>query len=443
MATFDANPPAGTRDFLPQAMAQREEVFATVRTTFRRHGFQPMDTPAFERLDTLMGKYGDEGDQLIFKILRRGLEDDADHQELADLALRYDLTVPMARFMARHGGVLGTPFKRYAIAPVWRADRPQKGRFREFVQCDVDTIGSDSMAADADTLLAVTEALDALGLQGWTVHLNSRRVLRGLVAAWGIPAAQEATTLVAIDKLDKVGVDGVAGELRERGIAADAVDALVADLGDGEPLTPVLADAVRERLGGNDLGAAGLAEVDAVLSLVAPNLAASGRIAFSPMLARGLTYYTGPIFEIQHDGLGASIAGGGRYDGLVGMFSGQEVPATGGSLGLERVLLLLDEASDAAAPDVLVTVFDADGRADAMAMATSLRRAGIATDVFVADGRMKRQFKYADRRGVRFAVIRGSEERAAGTVGVKDLASGEQSTVEFADLVSHLQRALA
>lgn len=439
---LDTNPPSGTRDFLPNEAARRHRATEVIREVFETYGFAGMDTPAYERLETLMGKYGEEGDQLIFRIQARGeklleaLAADAGPDALADHALRYDLTVPLARYVAAHGGQLGEPFKRYAIAPVWRADRPGHGRYREFLQCDVDVVGSDSLVADAEVVLAVTEVLDALGLDGFTVRLNSRRALRGLVEAYGIPEELEGTALVAVDKLDKIGVEGVADELRDRGVAPDAVDALATDLA-AEDHAAVL----RERIASTERGAAGLAEVDTVLDLVRPNRA-GGDVAFDPVLARGLSYYTGPVFEVAHASLGASLAGGGRYDDLVGMFSNRDIPATGGSLGIERIMLLLEQQEDAgaSAPPVLVTVFDPALRGDAVALATRLRREGaIPTDLYVADGRVGKQLRYADRRGARFALIRGDREVEAGVVAVKELATGEQTEVAEAELVGWLR----
>jgi histidyl-tRNA synthetase len=428
MATIDANPASGTRDLLPDDVTRRERAFATIRSTFDAHGFAPLETPAFERLEVLTGKYGEEGDQLIFKILRRG-----DHEASgdADLALRYDLTVPLARVAARYGSQLPTPFKRYQIAPVWRADRPGKGRYREFYQCDVDTIGSDSLTADAATLVAVTDALQALGLDGFRVQLNSRKALRGLVESYGIPHEQEGEALVALDKLDKIGLDSVARELGERGIAAEAITALEQDLAAADP-----AAAVRARLERSTTGVTGLAEVDRVLDLVGDAVP----VTYAPVLARGLSYYTGPVFEVVHDGLDATIAAGGRYDGLIGMFQANDVPATGGSLGLERILLLVEAAEQAdagpAGPEVLVTVMDEDGAADAVALAGRIRAAGHTVEPYSGGGRLKlaKQLKYADRRGVRVAVIRGADERAAATVTCKALVTGEQRTVPLADL---------
>ena len=440
MARINADPASGTRDLLPEEVVRRERAFATIRDVFTRHGFDPLDTPAFERLEVLTGKYGDEGDQLIFKILRRG-EHEATGE--ADLALRYDLTVPLARVVARYGSQLPTPFKRFHIAPVWRADRPGKGRYREFFQCDVDTVGSDSVLADAETITAVCDALDALGLSGFRVQLNSRQALRGLVEAYGVPEPLETDALVALDKLDKVGADGVADELVDRGLPRPAIATLVDDLGSGQ-----LEERVRDRLAGTERGAAGLAEVDRVLHV----LGGGPPVQYAPLLARGLSYYTGPVFEVVHDELDVTIAAGGRYDGLVGMFSGQDIPATGGSLGIERILLLLAEQdAPPAGPDVLVTVMDvergsepgAEAAADALAIAQRLRAAGLATDLWVGSGRLGKQLKHADRRGAAYAVIRGGDERAAGTVAVKDLASGDQASIDEDQLVAHLTDRLA
>jgi histidyl-tRNA synthetase len=415
-------------------VSRRERAFVTIRAAFDAHGFEPLATPAFERLEVLTGKYGEEGDQLIFKILRRG-EHEATGE--ADLALRYDLTVPLARVVARYGSQLAMPFKRYHIAPVWRADRPGKGRYREFFQCDVDTVGSDSLVADAATLQAVADVLDRLGLSGFRIQLNSRKALHGLIEAYGVPEELEGSALVALDKLDKIGADKVAAELVERGVPSSAVETLAADLG-AEDLT----DRVRERLAGTERGRDGLAEVDRVLELVGD--VPGGAVGFAPVLARGLTYYTGPVFEVVHDGLRATIAAGGPYDGLIGMFQGQDGPASGGSLGIGRILLLLEQQEQSAShgPDVMVTVMDDDAAADALALAQRLRGHGFTADVYAGGGKLGKQFKHADRRAARVALIRGADERAAGTVAVKELASGEQTTVAEADLADHLGRLL-
>ena len=430
--SIDVNPPSGTRDLFAADVRLRRRTFAAVQTVFEAHGFEPLDTPAFERLEVLSGKYGEEGEQLIFRILRRG-EQAATGE--ADLALRYDLTVPLARVVARYGSQLPVPFKRYQIANVWRADRPGRGRFREFTQCDIDIAGSSSPVADASVLLAVLDALDALGLGDVAVHLNDRDALHGLVAAYGIPEALGASALTALDKVAKIGPDGVAAELRERGVPAAAVDALHADL-----VGPAATEALTARIGGEDRGRAGLDRVTALRGLLPDDAAA--RVVADPVLARGLGYYTGPVFEVVHPALDASIAAGGRYDGLVGMFAGGDVPAVGGSLGLERILLVLAEraaeAAAAEAPDVLVTLLDPSDAADVLAVAQRLRATGVRVDVWAGEGRLGKQLRHADRRGIPFALVRGAEERAAGSVTLKALATGEQTTVAEADAPGRL-----
>lgn len=434
MTSISTDPASGTRDFLPEDMAVRRQVFTTIQQVFEAHGFAPLDTPSFERLEVLTGKYGEEGDQLMFKILKRGAHEASGE---ADMALRYDLTVPLARVVARYGSQLVMPFKRYHVAPVWRADRPGHGRYREFFQCDVDVVGSDSLVADADAIATATDALDALGLGGFRVQLNSRKALRGLVQAYGIDVAQESDALISLDKLDKVGIDGVTEELATRGIPKAAIDLLGADLASED-----LESAVRERLEATAAGRAGLAEVDRVLALLDGHVA-GGTIGWAPVLARGLSYYTGPVFEVVHDGLDTTITGGGRYDGLVGMFSGSDVPATGASLGIERILLLLaQQARDPDGPDVVVTIMDDDTAGDAMVLAAIVRDAGFSADLWVGTGKFGKQLKYADRRGARVAVIVGARELEAGTVAIKDLASGDQVSVDRGALVDHLRTIL-
>jgi len=443
MPAPDVSPPSGTRDLFPADVLLRRRTFRAVQEAFERHGFEPFDTPAFERLEVLTGKYGEEGEQLIFRILRRG--DHAASGE-ADLALRYDLTVPLARLVARYGSQLPMPFKRYQIANVWRADRPGRGRFREFTQCDIDIAGSASPVADASVVLAIVDALAALGLPGTTVHLNDRDVLHGLVAAYGIPEALANSALTALDKLARIGPDGVARELAGRGVAADAVAQLLADLTAADPDAAIVA-----RVGSDARGREGLDRVAALLALLPQG--GDADVVHDPVLARGLGYYTGMVFEVTHPALEASIAGGGRYDGLVGMFGAEPVPAVGGSLGLERILLILAEQAAGRAgdgegsvepgPDVLATVLDPADAADVLAVAGRLRAAGLTVDVFAGEGRMKKQFRHADRRRARFVLVRGDSERAAASVTLKELATGEQTTLPEVDAARFLLESLA
>jgi histidyl-tRNA synthetase len=333
------------------------------------------------------------------------------------------------------------PFKRYQIANVWRADRPGRGRYREFTQCDIDIAGATSLVADASVVIAIVDALRALGLEGTTVHVNDRDVLHGLISAYGIPEALGGSALTALDKLAKIGADGVAEELRGRGVDASAVALLHADLTASDPSAAII-----DRVRSDERGRAGLGRVVELLGLVPQDVGAT--VVHDPVLARGLGYYTGIVFEVTHPALEASIAGGGRYDGLIGMFGDDPVPAVGGSLGLERILLILAEQSgdaDAhvdAGPDVLATVLDPVDAADILAVASRLRSAGIGVDVFVGEGRMKKQFRHADRRGARFVLVRGESERAAASVTLKELATGEQTTLPEADAVRFLIEAL-
>ena len=428
-------PPSGSRDFLPQELRRRERALARVARTFALHGFEPVATPAFERIDTLSGKYGEEGDKLIFRILKRGPRAAAGE---ADLALRYDLTVPGARVYAHRRGELPRVFKRYQIGPVWRGERPGKGRFREFTQCDVDIFGAESRLADVAVIVALAAALDALGVHGATVRLNSRAVLAATMESYGVPSGMRAGALTSLDKLDKIGVDGVAEELRERGVPYDAADALRRDVGGGE-----FAAALRRRLADSSGGAAGLAEVDAVLERAAPRLSGGARIVFDPALARGLDYYTGPIFEFAAEGGGASIAGGGRYDDLCGQFVKDRVPVCGGSLGIERILSLLEVGEAAAEPRVYVAVWDDEGAGRALDLAAEIRAAGVAAETDLTGARLGRQFKTADERGCRFVVVEGPDEIAAGAVALKDLADGSQSRAPREAVAAEVARRLA
>ncbi|HYZ57290.1 MAG TPA: histidine--tRNA ligase [Streptosporangiaceae bacterium] len=436
MASQQFEPPSGTRDFLAADLRVREHVFATIRDVFERYGFEPLQTPAFERLETLMGKYGDEGDKLIFKILRRG-EHEASGE--ADLALRYDMTVPLARVVAAYGSQLPAPYKRYAMGPVWRADRPGRGRFREFAQCDVDVVGSTSPLADAEVVCAVADALTAVGVADFSILVNSRRALAGLLDVYGVPAEVGGGVLITLDKLDKQAPGEVIRELVEvRSLDPDTAKSLVTDL-----TAPDAVDRVREILAGADEGRAGLAEVDRLVELAAP-VVGQQRITFTPRLVRGLDYYTGVIFEVVADGMPGSIASGGRYDYLIAALGGPEVPACGGSLGVERIIGLLGgDAVTALRLDVAVTVMDEDSARDAMDFSARLRRAGLRTEIYLGSSRkLATQLKWAANRRARFALIYGQQERSAGMITVRDMDSGEQDQIVPEHLAAHLHARL-
>ncbi len=328
------DPPSGTRDFLAAEYAKRERAFGVLRSVFASYGFEPLQTPAFERLDVLLGKYGDEADKLVFKILRRG-EHEASGE--ADLALRYDMTVPLARVAAAYGSQLPTPYKRYAMGSVWRADRPGRGRFREFTQCDIDTLGSASPLADAEVLCVHHDALAALGLTDFTILINSRQVLSGLLEVFAVPPELGAGVLTSLDKLDKLSPPAVIEEIAGRGLAEQAAAELVTTM-TAEDAT----DRIRMALKPSETGMAGLEEVDLLVSLAGAQVP-PGRVTFEPRMVRGLSYYTGPIWELTAAGVPGSLGGGGRYDQLIAQLGGPDVPATGSSLGIERVLMLLPD----------------------------------------------------------------------------------------------------
>ncbi|HSR85268.1 MAG TPA: histidine--tRNA ligase [Streptosporangiaceae bacterium] len=429
------DPPSGTRDLLAADVERREHAFAVIRSVFTRYGFEPLQTPAFERLDVLLGKYGEESDKLVFKILRRG-EHEATGE--ADLALRYDMTVPLARVAAAYGSQLPTPYKRYAMGLVWRADRPGKDRYREFVQCDLDTLGSLSLLADAETLSAQHDALAELGLQDFTVLLNSRRVLAGLLGAFGIGADKGAGVLTSLDKLDKLPAGEVVAELTGRGLPVEQACELVTTL-----TAPDSVERVRVALTKTDEGTAGLDEVDTVLSLLGGQVPA-GRVVFTPRMVRGLSYYTGPIWEVVAAGVAGSIGSGGRYDNLIAQLGGPDVPATGASLGVERVLALLPgpETDQLRRLDVAVTVMRPDLAMQSFALAAAARRASLRASVYLgSSSKLGRQLKWASDSGARWAVIYGEREHEAGVTTVRDMRSGVQTQVPTADLGDFLVRA--
>lgn len=432
--------PKGTRDLLPSDLVPRQAAVDTLVTTFQRFGFEPLETPAFERIDTLTGKYGEEGDQLIFKILKRGAKAASGE---ADLALRYDLTVPLARVVAMYPQ-LPRPFKRYQVQPVWRADKPQKGRYREFTQCDVDVVGSTSPLVEVELLSMVDGVFRALGFTDHRVRVNHRQVLSGLIRASGVPEALEVTAIVAIDKLDKIGEEGVRAELSQREVPQGAIDTLMPSLGlSGAP--QALLTELSGRLKGDEQGLAGVQNLrDIFEGLEAAG--AADRVALDPFLARGLSYYTGAVFETVLEGLGSSVGGGGRYDELIGMFLGRPVPACGTSFGLDRILLVMEErgmlAGARSAVDVLITLYSDDQRAAALGLATELRTAGLRVDLYPEGGRLGQQFKYADQKGIRLAAVLGPDEIVAGTVTLKDLATREQSTVSRGEAAASVRAAL-
>jgi len=415
------------RDFLPEDVRRREYVIGIIKRVYERYGFEPLETPAVENLETLLGKYGDEGNQLIFKILKRG-----EHEKTgeADLALRYDLTVPLARVVAQHQAKLPRLFKRYQIQPVWRADRPARGRFREFFQCDVDSLGSTAPVIEAELCAAVADAMTALGFSEFQIRINHRHLLSAVLKQAGFPADREAETLVVLDKLDKIGEAGVVKEWAAKGLGEEQrlVEAARA-LRTGLSTLDDVARFVESDPGGR----AAVENLQRIFELLR-GTSAGPRLAFDGTLARGLSYYTGAIMEVNVADLAGSLGGGGRYDHLVGMFLGQNIPACGFSLGLERILVVMTErgmfpATLAASPaDVMVATFDAAAAADALRVADALRADGLRVLVYPDADKIGKQIKYADGRGIPFVALLGDDEIKAGTVTVKNLAAQTQQT---------------
>ncbi|MCB0041727.1 MAG: histidine--tRNA ligase [Caldilinea sp.] len=444
MAKINTEPLSGMRDFLPLDVLRRDYVTETVKRVYQRYGFEPLETPTMERLTTLLGKYGDEGDQLIFRVLKRGekleraLADAPTENSVSDAGMRYDLTVPLARVFAEYRSKLPRFFKRYQMQPVYRADRPAKGRYREFFQCDVDVVGSTSPTVEAEVIAAGAEVLQELGFQGragFAIRLNHRMILRGLMEVAGVPHDLEGAALVAIDKLDKIGLEGVRKELDARGVPAAAAESLLGAMAAAPAENDETLAWLDSLLASSELGSRGVAELKQVMALSAGGPAAE-HLRIDPYLARGLSYYTGPIFEIEFPGLSGSGGGGGRYDDLIGMFSGQTIPACGFSLGLERIILIMEERGMfperlSTQPQVLVTMFDDSTVAASLALARRLRAAGLRVDVYPDNDRYGKQFKYAEERSIRYAALLSPREQEAGVVAVKDLVTGEQ--VEIAD----------
>lgn len=451
------------RDFLPEDVRRREYVIGIIKQVYERYGFEPLETPAVENIETLMGKYGEEGNQLIFKILKRGVHESTGE---ADLALRYDLTVPLARVVAEYRDKLPKFFKRYQIQPVWRADRPARGRFREFYQCDVDILGSRSMLVEAEICAAASEVLTKLGFDDFAIRLNHRHALTGVLQAAGVPGDKHDAALVSLDKLDKIGRAGVEKEFSERGIETAAGTNLLdffgelssldhaAEIAAGEDsvekraaLNAAILGRLVEFVGDNELGARGVDELRSIMKF-ADAEGIGSRIEIDPSLARGLSYYTGAIMEMNVRDLAGSLGGGGRYDNLVGMFLGDAVPACGFSLGLERIIVVMTErgmfpeALVSSPADVMVSIWNEESVAESIALAQELRSAGFRVDLYPEADKLGKQFKHASARGIPFVAVMGDEERTRGEVSIKDMRSGAQRSVKREDLAATLRESL-
>ncbi len=435
-----ARVPRGMRDILPQQMIKRQYVMDTVREIFERFGFEPLQTPALELKETLLGKYGADAEKLIYY---------AQHsQGSEELALRYDLSVSLCRVAAMYQD-LPKPFKRYQIAPVWRAERPQKGRYREFYQCDVDIVGSASMLADAEIINVVYQGLKQLGFKQFRTVLNNRKLLAGLAQYAGVPAEQAGRLYRSIDKLEKIGVDGVKEELQANGVADQAAAHLM-DLLQMRGTNRELIAAFRARFQDYPGALAGIGELEEIIGYLNALAIPEEYYQIALAMVRGLEYYTGPIYEtlVEEPRIG-SITGGGRYDGLIGLFTGQSFPATGTSLGIERIIDVMDELGmfppgiGTTVVQVLVTLFDTSSTPATLEIASELRRGGVNAELYFEPGTLGKQIRYAAKKGIPFLVIAGPDELAAGQVTLRDLASGQQETIARGEMLSTLQKWLA
>lgn len=420
----------GFRDYMPRQMILRQRIIGTFRDIFERHGYEPLDTPALEYLEILTGKAG-ENEKLMYQF-----EDAGGRQ----VGLRYDLTVPLARVAAMHQEEIVLPFKRYHIAPVWRAEKPQRGRFREFWQCDADVVGTTSMIADAESISIMAEALAAVGLPNFTVNISHRQLLAGVARSCGVADEQSGTIYRAVDKLGKIGNEGVLGELVNNGVDAEAGRRVLEAVTQQAAPLDMLAS-LRGPLANDPAAAKAVEEMIELFTLLPALGVPSDRYILDLSLARGLDYYTGPVFEatVVEPKVG-SVGGAGRYDGLVGSFLGRPVPATGMSLGLERIIEVVEELSLLPVPTTVAEIFVAvfpDTLSENAAIASALRAAGLRADFsFLANKSLGEQLKYAGRKGVPYAVIGGANEIASQNAAVKNLLTGEQVTLPIADLAT-------
>ncbi len=424
----------GFRDYLPEEMLAKDRMLDAVRRVFESHGYPPVQTPALEYAELLLGKYGEEGEMLLYRFLDHGKR---------EIALRYDLTVPLARLVATHGSIL-MPFRRYQIAPVWRAEKPAKGRFREFLQCDVDLVGVDDPGADAEMLLVGQDVMAALGVGGYHLRVNHRGILRAITRGLGIAdGAPEGVFLRLLDKLEKIGESRFRDEVTSAfSVTGEALERLMQIVGSGgKPVEAI--DRLAGAIGEDSDGLAAVARLRGVVERVAAG-GTLDTLVFDPRIARGLSYYTGIIYETFLDSLPefGSVMSGGRYDGLVGMFAGRELPAVGISLGIDRLfsaleqLGLLDRRSSPA--EVLVVQFSESGAPDSYRLARDLRAAGIASVVHPSPVKLKKQFQCAHQLGIPFTAVIGEAEAAAGTLQLKEMSSGEQVEVDLARAVTRI-----
>lgn len=446
----------GTRDFGPLVMARRNYIFDTIKSVFKKFGYQPIETPAMENLSTLTGKYGDEGDQLLFKILNSGDYLKGAPEEflatkdskkvlgsISEKGLRYDLTVPFARFVVMNRHEITFPFKRYQIQPVWRGDRPARGRYREFYQCDADVVGTNSLLCEAEIVLMIDEVLTKLGLDDFTIKINNRKILSGMAEAVG-EKGKESTICVAIDKLDKIGQEAVNKELQERGISSDSIVKLV-DFMNVSGSNQEIIQQLKKLLQSSEVGLKGLTEVEEVFAYLENFNIRNAKIHLDTTLARGLSYYTGCIFEVKVNNANmGSISGGGRYDNLTDVFGMPDVPGVGFSFGVDRIYDVLEELNlfkdnIEASVSVMLACFDSESEKYALKVLQKLRNADISAELYPEQSKIKKQMTYANNKKIPFVVLIGSEEVASQTLTCKNMIEGSQISITVNDLIAQLK----
>jgi histidyl-tRNA synthetase len=455
MASIKPSVPKGTRDFSPVEMVKRNYIFDTIKSVFRKYGYQQIETPTMENSSTLLGKYGEEGDKLIFKILNSGdylakvnpdklvsLNSNAVASDISEKALRYDLTVPFARYVVQHQNEITFPFKRFQVQPVWRADRPQRGRYREFYQCDADVVGSDSLLNEAEFVLIYDEALGKLGLKDFTIKINNRKILSGIAEL--INKADNIIDLtVAIDKLDKIGLDGVTKELLERGFTeADIEKIKPVILLEGTNIEKL--QSLREALAESATGLKGCDEIETVFTYLKSCPLQTATLELDITLARGLNYYTGAIFEVKtNEATMGSIGGGGRYDDLTGMFGLKGLTGVGISFGADRIYDVLEElnlfpTTANQTTKVLICNFDKEGETYGLPLLQQLRRQNVNAELYPAGAKIKKQLDYANNKNIPYTVVIGGDEIQSGLLTFKDMSSGVQEKLTVEEIVERM-----
>jgi histidyl-tRNA synthetase len=456
MSTKKPGIPKGMRDFGPEVMVKRNYIFGVIRDAFEKYGFAPLETPAMENLSVLTGKYGDEGDQLLYKVLNSGdflsacacsdLEEGykAFTGKISEKGLRYDLTVPLARYVAMQGSALVLPFKRYQIQPVWRADRPQKARYREFYQCDADVIGSDSLLCEAECVAMVVDVFRNLGLVDFEIRINHRKILRGITDIIGAPGRESAFS-TALDKLEKTGRDKVSEELKANGFSDQALRALEPVFDMQGMHAEALLDRMESFVADSAVAMEGVRDLRAIFRYVGA-LSTAENLVPDITLARGLSYYTGAIFEVRvrNSSIRSSVGGGGRYDNLTGVFGLEDVSGVGISFGVDRIFDVMEEracfpAETVRGSQLMITNFDPETTVHALKLLGVLRQTGIRAEIYPDRAKLKKQMNYANKKNIPFVLMVGSREVEESVFGLKDMETGAQESLSVEGIIAYLK----